>query len=73
MNNNKKPIAGMPGYVKDIKTNAILNTNNSALEAYKKQKAFMNNLRNKNDRIDNLEKKVNNMETLLLKILEKVS
>jgi hypothetical protein len=52
------PVAGHPNLVKDSISGAILNTDNSGLEAYKKQKQLRENEAN---RIKKLENKLDNV------------
>lgn len=49
--------------VRDMKSNAILNVDNGALQAYKKRKAHLN-------KVDNLEEKVLNLESKVDQILD---
>jgi hypothetical protein len=59
------------GLVKDSKSGAILNVDNSKLEAYKKQKNFMeNNMRN-SDRINKVERDLNEIKEMLSQLLQR--
>jgi hypothetical protein len=49
--------------VRDMSTNAILNVNNGALDAYKKRKANLN-------KVDRLEEKVLSLESKMDQILD---
>lgn len=59
------------GLVKDSKTGAILNVDNARLDAYRKQKSFMeNNMRN-SDRINKVEKDLNEIKEMLSQLLQR--
>ena len=51
--------------VRDMKTNAILNINNDALEAYKKRKNHLGKVNVLEERVDVLENKIDEILTLL--------
>jgi len=53
----------VPGLVKDPTTKAVLNTDKSALEAYKKKRANA-------DRINRLEEELADIKKLLVELLE---
>lgn len=55
-------------YVRDTDTNAILNVDNQALVAYKLRKNVNNKLRND---VEELKEELQEIKTLLLKILDK--
>lgn len=61
------------GYIRD-KSNkgAVLNTDNAALEAYKKQKNKQKLLDNKLNEIDDIKKDVTQIKNMLSLILEKI-
>lgn len=65
-------IESCPDYVKDTTTGAILNTNRSAMEAYRHQKKMSRKLQTDHERINQLEEKLSNMEELLEAILRKL-
>ena len=54
----------------DSNNGAMLNVDNSSLEAYKKQRELKNSMRNYNSRLDNLEITVKEIKDLLTKVLE---
>ena len=61
------------GYVRDkINSGAVLNTDNAALEAYKRQKAKHKNLENKLNEIDEIKKDVTDIKNMLSLIIEKI-
>ena len=53
------------GFVRDVNTGGLLNTDNNGLKAYKLKKQ-------RNKKIDNLESEVNDIKNLLNQILEKL-
>jgi hypothetical protein len=57
---------------RDTKSMALLNTNKQALDNYKKQKQRVLDSMEINTKVETLEKKVDNIEALLGKILEKL-
>lgn len=54
------------GFIRDSKSGAVLNTDNTALQAYKLKK-------NKEKRIDVIEQKLENIEQMFKSIMEKLS
>ena len=59
------------GLVKDPNSGAVLNIDNSRLEAYKRQKAAMKlNLEN-NERINKVEKDLNDIKEMLSQLLKR--
>lgn len=59
------------GLVKDPNSGAILNVDNSRLEAYKKQKQFMEtNMRNI-ERINKVEKDLNEIKEMLSQLVQR--
>lgn len=71
--NRFRKVLDAPDYVKDMHTNAILNTNNVALQAYKRQKKALSDASKNTERLDKLEKDVDDIKDLLTKILGKLS
>jgi hypothetical protein len=51
--------------VRDMSTNAILNVNNDALEAYKKRKSHLGKVNVLEERVGHLENKIDEILTLL--------
>lgn len=62
----------IPGIVRDTTNNALLNRDNGALSAYKKIKRKNLELEDMKDKVNNLDKKISDVESLLHKILEKI-
>lgn len=60
------------GIVRDTTNNALLNRDNDALSAYKKIKRKNLELEDMKDKVNNLDKKISDVESLLHKILEKI-
>ena len=58
-----------PDLVRDTKSNAVLNTDNRALQAYKKQKKLLNSVGNTSERMDNMEQRLINIENILLELV----
>lgn len=63
-----KKIIGVPGFVKDEASGAILNTDETALTAYRKHRL---NIEKKNERIDKLERDMTEIKNMLKEILNK--
>lgn len=57
------------GLVKDPETGAILNVDNAKLEAYRKQKRFMEERKIESYRIQKVEKDLSEIKTLLQDLL----
>jgi hypothetical protein len=69
--NNKYYRTDFEGLVKDPHSGAVLNVDNNKLEAYKKQKAaFMLNVEN-NERINKVEKDLNEIKEMLNQLLKR--
>ena len=60
------------GIVRDTTNNALLNRDNDALNAYKKIKKKNLELEKMKDKVDNLDKEISDVKSLLHKILEKI-
>lgn len=58
-----------PDLVRDTKSNAVLNTDNRALQAYKKQKKLLNSVGDTSERMDNMEQRLINIENILLELV----
>lgn len=68
---NKYIKTDFEGLVKDPQSGAILNVDNSRLEAYKKQKAALSlNIEN-NERINKVEKDLNEIKEMLNQLLKR--
>ena len=73
MNHNKLlPVEHHPGFVKDMTSGAILNTDSSRLSAYKRQKKLMRSAIVNQERIDTLESEMKDIKGLLNQILGKL-
>lgn len=64
-------IEACPGYAKDTSSGAILNIDKSAVQAYKTRRQMMRDLNSSKDRVAQLEDRLDRIEALLLKVLEK--
>jgi len=60
----EKPIENDESLIRDMKNNAILNTNMTALQAYRKR-------RNRDVELDQLKSDVNEIKSLLTQLLNK--
>lgn len=49
---------------------ALINIDNTALEAYKRQREIARKTRSQEDRIDKIEKSIDEIKSLLVKLLE---
>jgi hypothetical protein len=67
------PLPEKPGFVKDPASGSILNTDNTALASYKRQKKLLSGSAQTENRLDRLEKKFEKIEGLLEKVLERLS
>lgn len=65
-------VEGDSSFVKDTKSKAVLNVNNSALEAYKKQRAVLSKASTASDEINNLKEEVQEIKEMLKQLLSKV-
>ena len=73
MNNNYIPVEGNPNLVRDKTTNAILNTNAEAWEAFKRDRGARRQNQKLLDKIPRLEKDIYDMKIMLEMILTKLS
>ena len=64
MSSNYVKVEEHPDLVRDNDSNAILNTNNEALLAYKKRKKHFNKIQNMDDRMNYLDERLINIENL---------
>ena len=69
MSDNNYLKTNLEGFVKDTNTGAILNVDNSKLEAYKRQKQFINNTNRTNDRIEKVERDLSDIKDMLQTLL----
>lgn len=65
MTTNKYLQTDVEGLVKDPNSGAVLNVDNAKLEAYKKRKTFFNNQNNEKERINKIEKDLNEIKQML--------
>jgi hypothetical protein len=65
----KIKVENEPDLVRDTKSNAVLNTDNRALQAYKKQKKLLNSVGDTSERMDNMEQRLINIENILLELV----
>lgn len=68
---NKYMETDVPGLVKDPNSGAILNVDNSKLDAYKKQKMFFEQKKNDSDRINKLEGDIIQIKEMLQQLLKR--
>ena len=61
-----------PELVRDMNSKAILNTNRSALESYKKKREKQQELKSAIDDINNMKQDINDLKTLMQRILDKI-
>lgn len=61
----------IPGLVRDMLTNALINTNEVALKAYKIKKQQILEFEQTKNKVDNMEKDIIEIKNLLLKLIEK--
>lgn len=60
-----------PGFVRDLNTNAVISTDNPALEAYKKAKQKNREFKDLQNDVEELKSSMINIERMLTKLLEK--
>ena len=58
--------------VRDTETNAILNVNTSALQAYKNRKKQFNKIDNLEEKIEEFDERLLNIENLLISLKNKL-
>ena len=68
---NTVKVKDEPGLVRDIETNAVLSTDLKGLQAYKAQKKRMQKVDELTENVELLNKKMINIEELLIKLLER--
>jgi hypothetical protein len=68
---NKYVKTDVEGLVKDINSGAILNVDNTALEAYRRQKMAVNSAKTANDRISKLENDIGDIKEMLQQLLKR--
>jgi len=58
--------------IRDMNSKAVLNTNQTALQAYKKKREKQNEIQSAVNDINSLKQDVNELKTLMQRILEKI-
>jgi hypothetical protein len=61
-----------PELVRDMDSKAVLNTNVSALQAYKKKREKQQEIQSAVDDINNMKNEINEIKTLMQRILDKI-
>jgi hypothetical protein len=61
-----------PDLVRDLDSQAILNTNTDALTSYKKRRSKEREINQSLDDINNMKQDINELKTLMQRILEKI-
>ena len=61
-----------PELIRDMQSKAVLNTNRSALESYKKKREKQQELKTAIDDINNMKQDINDLKTLMQRILDKI-
>jgi hypothetical protein len=73
MKTNYLKVEEHPDLVRDSQTNAILNTNNDSLTAYKKRKKHFVKVSNMDDKMKNMDERLINIENLLSSLAERLN
>lgn len=68
---NKYVKTEVDGLVKDINSGAILNVDNSALDAYRRQKMAVESAKTANERITKLENDIGDIKEMLQQLLKR--
>lgn len=61
-----------PELIRDMDSKAVLNTNRSALESYKKKREKQQELKSAINDINNMKQDINDLKTLMQRILDKI-
>jgi hypothetical protein len=61
-----------PELIRDMDSKAVLNTNVSALQAYKKKREKQQEIQSAVDDINNMKNEINEIKTLMQRILDKI-
>jgi cell fate (sporulation/competence/biofilm development) regulator YmcA (YheA/YmcA/DUF963 family) len=61
-----------PELIRDMDSKAVLNTNLNALQAYKKKREKQQEIQSAVEDINNLRQEVNDIKTLMQRILDKI-
>jgi hypothetical protein len=73
MKTNYLKVEEHPDLVRDSQTNAILNTNNDSLSAYKKRKKHFVKISNMDDKMKHMDERLINIENLLSSLAERLN
>ncbi len=73
MKTNYLKVEEHPDLVRDTQTNAILNTNNDSLSAYKKRKKHFIKVSNMDDKMKQMDERLINIENLLSSLTERLN
>jgi hypothetical protein len=73
MKTNYLKVEEHPDLVRDSETNAILNTNNDSLSAYKKRKKHFVKVSNMDDKMKHMDERLINIENLLSSLAERLN
>lgn len=68
---NKYVKTEVDGLVKDVNSGAILNVDNAALEAYRRQKMAVESAKTANERISKLENDISDIKEMLQQLLKR--
>ena len=68
---NKYVKTEVDGLVKDVNSGAILNVDNSALDAYRRQKMAVESAKTANERISKLENDIGEIKEMLQQLLKR--
>jgi hypothetical protein len=69
--NNKYYKTDVEGLVKDPQSGAVLNVDNAKLEAYRKQKATLSMNNENNERINKVERDLNEIKEMLSQLIKR--
>jgi hypothetical protein len=61
-----------PELIRDMNSKAVLNTNLTAMQAYKKKREKQQEIQSAVDDINNLRQEVNELKTLMQRLLDKI-
>ena len=61
-----------PELIRDMDSKAVLNTNSTALQAYKKKREKQQEIQSAVEDINNMKQDINDLKTLMQRILDKI-
>jgi hypothetical protein len=61
-----------PELIRDMSSKAVLNTNQTALQSYKKKREKQNEIQSAVSDINNMKQDINDLKVLMQRILEKI-